>query len=483
MKQFLKHSFGIFIAGAILAPAAFSQRKAATPVTNISGKINLDDNYVAILDDLRGAKKEAIEISISKTGVFNWKSDAKSTGFVRLSFIPKSRKKQLAAIFPLYVQAGNQLQLNLKYSDSTYLTLLPGRLDGNNKALIAYSNFCFLKMRDMFRERPASADKIKESILPYITKADEYMATFGGKNEKVKQYMDAWAMNNYLNGLFSLPRELGRNKSKQELPADYYTFPKSPVAVYNQDAAVLLNETNMNVNQYVAFLDKGKPDHKDTFEQLSQKFKQLDDLFTNKVLINNIVAGSLEEFTRKYNFKPNTDFEEELTKYKTLTAYVKDGKKRLELEQNFSNLKYTLKGAALPDVAFKDVNGKEVKLQSFIGKYIYIDLWASWCKPCIAEIPNLHQLEADYKDKNIVFVSISLDADKNDWKSKMKELKLEGHQLEYGSSGYDKLMNVSGIPHFILYDPAGKLVMYKAPRPGTKEIRTFLNQSLSSSAK
>ncbi|MNH31446.1 hypothetical protein D3C86_2041260 [compost metagenome] len=90
----------------------------------------------------------------------------------------------------------------------------------------------------------------------------------------------------------------------------------------------------------------------------------------------------------------------------------------------------------------------------------------------------MHQLETDYKDKNIVFVSISLDADKDDWKSKMAELKLEGNQLELGDSAYDKLMNVAGIPHFLLYDPTGKLIMYKAPRPGTKEIRTMFDQLL-----
>lgn len=480
MKQYLKLSFGIFIAGTLSGPAAFAQRKPVSPVISISGKINLDENHLAILSDLRGPTKEAIEIPISKTGTFNWKSDNKSVGFLRMSFIPKSRKKQLAAIFPLYVQKGSQLKLNLNYSDSTYLTILPGKLDGDNKALIEYSNFCFLKMRDLFKNRPSTEDKIKEAITPYITKADDLIAAFGVKSTTVKQYLDVWAMNNYIGGLLTLPRQLQRSGGSKELAADYYTFPKSPAAVYNQDVAVLLNETNMNVNQYLAFLNKGQIESKDAFEQLSQKFKQLDALFTNKVLISNIVAGSLDDFTRKFNMKPNGNFEEELAKYKALTVYVKDEKKRAELEHNFKNLKYTLNGATLPDIAFKDVNGKDVKLQSFAGKYIYIDLWASWCKPCIAEIPNLHKLEHDYKDKNIVFVSISLDMNKNDWRKKMEELKLQGHQWELGDSAYDKLMNVSGIPHFLLYDPIGKLVMYKAPRPGATQIRTFFDQSLSS---
>jgi len=481
MKQFLKLVLGLFAAGVLVCPAALAQRKPAPAGVSISGKINLDDNYVALISDLRGQNKQTIEVPIGKAGTFSWKSNVKSTGFIRVSFIPKSRKRQLAAIFPLYVQSGSKVQLNLSYSDSTYLTLLSGKLDGNNKALIEYSNFSFLKMRDLFNNRPASVDKIKGSITPYLDQADSFMAKFGVKNETVKQYMDVWAMNNYLNGLFSLPGEVGGRSREVVLPADYYVFPKSPAVVYNHDVAVLFNETNRNVNQYINMVDKDAANSKDAFEQLKLKFKTLTRFFTSKALITAIVTSSLDEFTRKYNFKPNSNFEDELTKFKTLAAYVKDEKSRTELNNSFSNLKYTFRGANLPDVAFKDAAGNDVKLKSLAaGKYIYIDLWASWCKPCIAEIPNLQKLENEYKDKNIVFVSISLDADKNDWKNKMAELKSEGHQLELGNSAYDKLMNVSGIPHFLLYDPAGKLIMYKAPRPGTQEIKAFFDQFLSS---
>ncbi|MND39948.1 Thiol:disulfide interchange protein TlpA [compost metagenome] len=473
MKLLLKIVFGVLIAGIILAPAAFAQRKVSPTAVTISGKINLDDNYVAIISDLRGKNKEAIEIPISKSGVFSWKSTINSTGFVRVSFIPKSKNRQLAAFFPLYVAQGTKLQLNLSYSDSTYLSLLPGNLSGENTALIQYSNFTSLKLRDMFKNKPSSVNDIKSSILPYLETADNYIGKFGVKNEIVKQYLNAWAMNNYLSGLYSLPHGL----KVKDLPADYYTIPKSPEVVYNNDVAMLLNETYMNVNQYINTVKKDAQS-KDAFEQLKLKFKTLNDLFTNKQLMARIVTGNIEELVRKYTVRANGNFEDDLIKYKELVAYVNDEGKRAELIKDFENLKYTMKGAKLPDVAFKTATGNTVKLQSFEGKYIYIDLWASWCKPCVAEIPALHQLETDYKDKNIVFVSISLDADKDDWKSKMAELKLEGNQLELGDSAYDKLMNVAGIPHFLLYDPTGKLIMYKAPRPGTKEIRTMFDQLL-----
>jgi len=58
----------------------------------------------------------------------------------------------------------------------------------------------------------------------------------------------------------------------------------------------------------------------------------------------------------------------------------------------------------------------------------------------------------------------------------MTELNLHGYQWELGDSNYDKLMNVSGIPHFILYGPNGELIQYKAPRPSSKEIKTIFNK-------
>lgn len=479
MKLIFKLIFGLFAVGVMVCPTAYAQHKSTPAAVSISGKINLDDNYIAIFSDQRGENKEAVEVPLTKTGLFNWKSNVKSTGFVKVSFIPKSRKQQLAAIFPVYVQSGSKVQLNLSYSDATYLTLLRGKLDGNNKAMIEYSNFCFLKMRDMFKNRPSAVDQIKGVIRPYLEKADAYLEKYAVKNQMVKQYMDVWAMNNYLNGLFSLPGELRRSNKNVELPGDYFAFPKSPASVYNHDVAILHNETFMNVDHYINMLIKEGEGSSDNYGSLKHKYKVLDSLFTNKVLITQIVSGSLNEFIRKYNLKANTNFEDEQEKFKSLAAYVENEKKRAELINSFSNLKYTLKGAKLPDVSFKDVTGKEVNLQSLKGNYIYIDLWASWCVPCIAEIPNLHNLENDYKGKNIAFVSISLDENKKAWRDKMMELKLEGVQLELGDSNYDKLMNVSGIPHFLLYDPAGKLLMYKAPRPSTKEIRTILDQSLS----
>jgi len=465
MKKGIKMIFAIFTLVGLIAPSAIAQAKPLPSSINVSGTINMNDDYVVFINDLRNPKNIK-EIPISKEGTFSWKSNLKSAGFIKLTVMPKSKNRQLGIDFPLYVSNGSDLQLNLKYSDSTYLTLLPSKIDGSNKALIEYSNYCFLKMREMFRDRSSTPEGLKKNILSYLETSDNYIKKFAVTNEMVKRYMAIWAMNNYMSRLSSLPREVREG------------LPYSPQHVYNDGLALLFNETSSSINQYINMVIKNELYNKDEFEKQKLKFKKLDSLFTNQDIIGKIIDNNLQEFIRSYNFKANANFEEELAKFQKLTVYLKDEKRRIELVNNFNNLKFTLKGSALPNEVFKDPEGKDVKLQTYAGNYIYIDLWASWCKPCIAEIPNLHKLEKEYKDKNVVFVSISLDADKSDWKKKMAELKLEGNQLHLGDSMYDKLMNISGIPHFILYDPTGKLVMYKAPRPGTDEIKAFFDKNL-----
>ena len=69
----------------------------------------------------------------------------------------------------------------------------------------------------------------------------------------------------------------------------------------------------------------------------------------------------------------------------------------------------TAPGQPAPDFSFPDMDGNMVSLEDLRGKYVYIDIWATYCSPCRAEIPYLQKLEEKLKDKNIYFVSISVD--------------------------------------------------------------------------
>jgi thiol-disulfide isomerase/thioredoxin len=131
---------------------------------------------------------------------------------------------------------------------------------------------------------------------------------------------------------------------------------------------------------------------------------------------------------------------------------------------------------------YENYNGKTTSLDDLQGRYVYIDIWATWCEPCKGEIPFLKKLEDKYHEKKITFVSISIDSEKdhNIWKEMVAEKELSGIQLfsdKDWNSEFIKNYLVNSIPRFILIDPGGKIISADAPRPSQEKIiSVLLNQ-------
>lgn len=148
------------------------------------------------------------------------------------------------------------------------------------------------------------------------------------------------------------------------------------------------------------------------------------------------------------------------------------------------------KGSASP--IFKDYenyDGTKTSLADLKGKNVYIDVWATWCGPCKAEIPALKVLEHDYEGKNIAFVSLSVDdkrahqnswdlANEN-WRAMVKDKELGGIQI-FAPNGWEspfiRAFKINSIPRFILLDTEGNIVNPSAPRPSDPNLRTLLDE-------
>ena len=131
------------------------------------------------------------------------------------------------------------------------------------------------------------------------------------------------------------------------------------------------------------------------------------------------------------------------------------------------------------DFTYPNVKGDSISLSDFVGSLVYVDVWATWCGPCKAEIPSLQKLEADYHEKNITFMSVSVDTDKEAWEKMVKEQELGGVQLwADGWSEITKDYAIFGIPRFMLFDSNGNVISTDAPRPSSSEIRELLEANL-----
>jgi len=131
------------------------------------------------------------------------------------------------------------------------------------------------------------------------------------------------------------------------------------------------------------------------------------------------------------------------------------------------------------DFNYPDTDGNEFSLASFKGNLVYVDVWATWCGPCKAEIPSLQKLEADYHDKNITFISVSVDTDKEAWEKMVADKELGGVQL--WANGWSKITKdyaIFGIPRFMLFDAEGNVISTDAPRPSSDDIRELLDANL-----
>ena len=143
---------------------------------------------------------------------------------------------------------------------------------------------------------------------------------------------------------------------------------------------------------------------------------------------------------------------------------------------NYAGLK---KGDPSPKFVYPNQFGENVALDDFKGKYVYIDVWATWCGPCKKEIPYLKDLDEAYKGKDIAFVSLSIDKmeHKDKWLKMIEEEDLKGVQILADNewrSEFVSAYNITGIPRFILIDQEGNILNSNAPRPSDPYLKEVL---------
>ena len=133
------------------------------------------------------------------------------------------------------------------------------------------------------------------------------------------------------------------------------------------------------------------------------------------------------------------------------------------------------------DFTFPDVNGNDVSLSDFKGKVVLLDIWATWCGPCRAELPYLKKLEEEMAGTDLVVIGVSTDVQKDyeKWKGMVERGEVVGIQLfSNGGEELRKAYQVNGIPRFIVFDREGKIAESSAPRPSNPELKELLNELL-----
>lgn len=248
-----------------------------------------------------------------------------------------------------------------------------------------------------------------------------------------------------------------RQRADLRTPITTSSFLPEPRTVLDNELAATFGSTTANISRTL----RGS---------VPERLAQLHQQYKCQTIINKVTDALLESYVRSYNYddgvQPGLDMLADLQKrYGVSDRWAR----QLRLQMA------TTPGSPFPaGVKLVDTQGNEVPFSNFLGKWIYIDLWASWCGPCVQQIPYLKELEKQLADAPVNFLSISVDSKKEPWLKKVEALDLHGNQLWDSTGALTKALNISGIPHFLLYSPDGKLHTYKCTRPSQPETLEML---------
>lgn len=197
--------------------------------------------------------------------------------------------------------------------------------------------------------------------------------------------------------------------------------------------------------------------------------------FTNQEIINEFADDHIQQLLKD----APEDMDEQMAAYKATSTNPEGHAEADKLYAHYSKLK---KGAPAADFDFYDKAGKKYTLKNFRGKALYIDCWATWCGPCVMEIPHMEKLYAHYKNnKKVELISISLDDSKQKWEKKVaadkpgwKQFIVKGNFKSLLCQNYD----IDAIPRFLMFDKKGNIISLDAPRPSDEHIIEWIDNNL-----
>lgn len=148
--------------------------------------------------------------------------------------------------------------------------------------------------------------------------------------------------------------------------------------------------------------------------------------------------------------------------YNRMGEKAKNSPKGIELKESIAKMKALAPGAKAPEFTLPTAAGEELSLKSLQGHIVILDFWASWCAPCIAEMPTVKDIYAKYKDKGLKVVGISMDNSKAAWMKSIDKVQIPWLHVS-SLKGMKRcpvaqLYQVYAIPKLYIIDKEGKIV-------------------------
>lgn len=432
----------------------------------IKGTIAIPDlktKEITLYNVEEGKPVVAATAKVNSLGEFGFLTPVSAAGFYYVDYGQFKSRNQLIR---LYLEP--KLDINLAISKDSYV--LSGKNIGQN-ALVQKANEIYNEFAPFAR---LGGNVTYVEFYPFIdkgvAKADEFSKSIKTKDatfNKLLKLAVATDVEELTYTFFRMPRTAFPDKDDR--PAVIKTW-QTDKKFTDPDLLKLQNGVSLMSNYffYVTMNSGDAPKRLD----LTEAVTHITDPALKDVYLRDAVATSRMKIEEYEKIAPSIK-----------PLMVSDASKAFLLE--YEKVLHKSVGQKGLDFTYKDINDKPVSFSDFKGKFVYIDLWATWCGPCKAEIPHMKKIEEDYHGKNIVFVSLSLDKakDAQKWKDYVTKEQLKGIQLmadkDFGSD-VAKNYDVNAIPRFLLFDTKGNIINADALRPSNPELRAQLDKLLKS---
>ena len=137
------------------------------------------------------------------------------------------------------------------------------------------------------------------------------------------------------------------------------------------------------------------------------------------------------------------------------------------------------RGKPAPDFSTTALNKDTFSLKNFHGKYVVIDVWATWCQTCQVQLPVFDELAEQYTSQNITFVALSIDDNKWAWENQASEKSSRVLPLHTNDKNvFGRTYGIDYLPRYILLDPDGKIINAQMPEPSNPLFEEILRREI-----
>jgi len=311
--------------------------------------------------------------------------------------------------------------------------------------------------------------KGKDDFVQQLNAMAEEKAAYANAQTSVPDEFKRYWSNKFVynNYYFELMYDSIHKNARQNDGTENNIIPDNPPSTMFNDDFFAIPEYKMFISNYVG-------------REFTKYDTTPDDEFRLEDSMMRVMAQKLPYKTAEYSLANILYQKSKMYSLNTLTRLYTSFKTLFpnseynnQLENTIAVKSKTSKGSKASDFTVTTIDGKAVKLSDLKGKVVFIDFWASWCSPCIKELPHSKKIAERFANNdNVVFLSISIDKNEKNWRNAVDKYQVPGINGLDGdgwTGNIAKLYNIQSVPSYFLIDQNGNFALDRAIRPSEEE--------------